>query len=142
MWNFIQQWSKTSMSLHKRMYDIMMRDKAGLSKEFSFAIWCKRLAAHKKSTAVAEHYYRALAEDILTNELTDGQKKSKSTSSAKAKASLGNSAARSTPSCEKIWVMPEPATSCSTIPFLHCWICLSQQRHPQQQCYRTCLKNL
>ena len=81
----------SGLLLHKKMYDVMTRDKDGLPKEFSFTIWCKRLATYKKNSTATEHaelystatehgecnnpYYRALAEDILTNELTDAQKR-------------------------------------------------------------------
>ena len=100
----------SELLLHKKMYDVMTRDKDGLTKEFSFTIWCKRLAAYKKSTTATGHaepdstatkhadstatehaewstpYYRALAEDILTNELTDAQMRDRRYKFRKGKA--------------------------------------------------------
>ena len=73
------------------MWDIMRRDKEGLPKEHDFGYWRRRVADHSEScrtargraiadSAATEHvemsdYFRALAEDMLTNDLTEEQKR-------------------------------------------------------------------
>ena len=89
-------YSFPELLLHKRMWDVMTRDKAGLPKEQSFTYWCRRVAACKTSSTATGHAqadstatnladststenaegsasFRALAEDILTNDLTESQ---------------------------------------------------------------------
>ena len=80
--------------LHRRMWDIVTRDKAGRAKEQSFSEWCRRVAVaalHSETTSTAtgdvaadstatDHAessapFRALAEDILTHDLTEAQAK-------------------------------------------------------------------
>ena len=77
--------------LHKRMWDIVTRDKDGRAKEQSFSAWCRRIALHSETTSTAtgdvtadstatDHAessapFRALAEDILTHDLTEAQAK-------------------------------------------------------------------
>ena len=140
---------------HKKMWDIVTRDKAGRAKEQSFSEWCRRVASHPETSSTArghveadstatehaeadstatEHAelsasFRALAEDILTNDLTEVQIKKPCTSFAKAKPSRRDSAARSTPSCERTWEIPESAISYSTMAFLHCWMYLSVKKN-------------
>ena len=86
--------------LHKRMWDTMTRDKAGRAKEQSFSEWCRRVALHSETTSTARGdvaadstatkdvsaSFRALAEDILTNDLTEAQAKDPSYKLRKGKA--------------------------------------------------------
>ena len=74
---------------HKRMWDIVTRDKEGKNKEHFFVDWCRRVASHSaqtKSTAT-EHAaaeaeeiqksacYRSLVEDMFAKELTPKQER-------------------------------------------------------------------
>jgi hypothetical protein len=77
-------YSGPELLLHKRMWDVMTRNKAGLYKAaqqpitaLSFAYWCRRVVSCKTKHGT-EHgegsaSFRALAEDILTNDLTERQ---------------------------------------------------------------------
>ena len=85
-------YSYQDLLLHKRMWDVMTRNKAGFPKEHEqrFVDWCRRVVASKEhaeadSTATkradsaftenaeCSASFRALAEDILTNDLTEAQ---------------------------------------------------------------------
>ena len=80
-------YSIPELLLHKRMWDVMTRNKSGLPKEQHFTYWCRRVAAckttstatgHAKADSTATEHadstsFRALAEDILTNDLTEAQ---------------------------------------------------------------------
>ena len=86
-------YGERELLLHKRMWDIVTRDKDGTAKEQSFGKWCRRVALHSETISTArghvqadktatEHAeadttasFRALAEDILTNDLTEAQLK-------------------------------------------------------------------
>ena len=84
-----QFYSEELLLLHKKMFDILLRTKAGTRREdWSFGDWCKRVAMHSQtsSTATGQYIdsidrsklaetvsYRALAEDIFRNELTREQ---------------------------------------------------------------------
>ena len=85
-------YSEKDLLLHKKMWDLITRDKEGVPKQHSFSEWCQRTALHRGSTAAssgstgstaassaaAEHAesntsFRRLAEDILTHELSPAQ---------------------------------------------------------------------
>ena len=139
--------------LHKRMWDVMRRNKSGLPKEQHFTYWCRRVAAckttstatgHAKADSTATEHadstsFRALAEDILTNDLTEAQMQNPAYKLRKGKAITTEQRSLINVILRKI---PESRTSCSTIPFLHCWMCLCKQRHPPEHCYTTCSKSL
>ena len=76
-------YGESELLQHKKMWDIMTRDKDGMPKEHSFCEWCRRIAMHSTRntaacSAATEHAerdgpFRKLAEDILTSELTPEQ---------------------------------------------------------------------
>ena len=80
-------YSFPELLLHKRMWDVMTRNKSGLPKEQYFTYWRRRVASckttstatgHAKADSTATEHadstsFRALAEDILTNDLTEAQ---------------------------------------------------------------------
>ena len=79
-------YSEPEMLLHKKMWDVVNRDKEGISKPASekpaFVSWCKRVAAAAQGTAAssaaAEHArndssFRRLTEDIFAHDLTPEQ---------------------------------------------------------------------
>ena len=73
------------------MWDILTRDKSGRPKEHTFTDWCRRVASHAKKTSTATEHaaaessatehaelsasFQSLAQDMLTNDLTEDQKK-------------------------------------------------------------------
>ena len=77
-------YSGPELLLHKRMWDVMTRNKAGMYKAaqqpitaLSFAYWCRRVVSCKTKHGT-EHgegsaSFRALAEDIFSNDLTERQ---------------------------------------------------------------------
>ena len=82
-------WSKThsetscygnsELLLHKKMWEVLNRDKQGLRKEHSFVDWCRRIARIGAEGAATEHAndesrFRKLAEDIFARDLTAEQK--------------------------------------------------------------------
>ena len=83
----IEEWSQAAQSdhcfgeaellVHKKMYDVLTRDKQGRPKEYQFADWCRRVAACSAATEHATHdtFYKRLAENIYTHVLTPQQKK-------------------------------------------------------------------
>ena len=85
----IAEWSKTrtettcyrnsELLLHKKMWDVLNRDKQGLRKEHCFVDWCRRIARIGAEGAATEHAndesrFRKLAEDIFARDLTAEQK--------------------------------------------------------------------
>lgn len=73
---------------HKRLWDIVTRDKEGNDKEHWFCDWCRRVASHsKKFSTATEHAaaeaeetqksacYRSLVEDMFAKDLTTKQKR-------------------------------------------------------------------
>ena len=73
---------------HKRLWDVVTRDKEGYHKENFFADWCRRVASHSKNTSPATEHaaaeseeteksacYRSLAEDLFASELTEEQQR-------------------------------------------------------------------
>ena len=69
-------YNEPALLLHKRMWDIMRRDKEGLAKERTFTHWCRRVHEHTKaaSTASGSTAYESLAVDLLANDLTPEQR--------------------------------------------------------------------
>ena len=72
---------------HKRMWDVVTRDKEGNDKKHFFCDWCRRVANHSKNISPATKHaaaereeteksacYRSLAEDLFAKELTEEQK--------------------------------------------------------------------
>ena len=43
-------YGKRELLLHKRLWDIVTRDRAGRAKEQSFSEWCRRVAMHSGTT--------------------------------------------------------------------------------------------
>ena len=92
---FGDMYDHSELLLHKKIWDIVNRDKQGVPKEHSFVDWCKRIALHrtestatnsaatehddrfKKLVAATEHDdpFRRLVKDIFANDLTPEQKK-------------------------------------------------------------------
>ena len=87
-------YSEPSLLRHKRMWDVLVRDKAGLSKENTFLEWCRRVHSHSEvantvsvfpdampCSSATEHAgsrsFKALAEDLLTNDLLPEQRRDK-----------------------------------------------------------------
>ena len=148
--------------LHKRMWDIVTRDKAGRPKEQSFSEWCRRVAVaalHSETTSTARGdvaadstatdnaelsaSFRALAEDILTHDLTAAQAndpvyklrkdkalktKQRSTIIAILRKNLGD-----TRVCH--FILNHGIPTLLDVP-------LRQKKHPIKYCYRTCLNCL
>ena len=50
---------------HKRMWDVMSRNKEGVAKERTFIEWCRRVQEHR--------CFKSLAVDLLSNDLTPAQ---------------------------------------------------------------------
>ena len=66
-------YSKPHLLRHKRMWDVMVRNKAGVSKENTFLGWCRRV--HSIATEHgASDPFKALAEDMLSNDLIPAQR--------------------------------------------------------------------
>ena len=68
---------------HKRLWDIVTRDKEGNDKEHCFSDWCRRVASHSKNISTATEHaaaeaeetqksacYRSLVEDMFAKQLT------------------------------------------------------------------------
>jgi hypothetical protein len=71
-------YSEQELVIHKKMFDIMTRDKDGLPKENVFIDWCRRVNTHSEpdSSTATEHTaskFKALAFDIFSNDLTPQQ---------------------------------------------------------------------
>ena len=67
-------YGEAELLLHKKIFDVMRRDKTGLSKENKFSQWCRRVQRHSRvdASTATEHAlaFKALALDILSTELT------------------------------------------------------------------------
>ena len=68
-------YGEPELMLHKKMWDVMSRDKKGIPKEPSFGEWCNRIATY--STGSTASAFRKLTVAVLTNDLTPKQMKSK-----------------------------------------------------------------
>ena len=73
---------------HKRLWDIVTRDKEGNDKKHFFCDWCRRVASHSKKISTATEHaaaeaeetqksdrYRSLVEDMFAKDLTAEQKR-------------------------------------------------------------------
>ena len=73
---------------HKRLWDIVTRDKEGNDKKHCFSDWCRRVASHSKNNSTATEHaaaeaeetqksasYRSLVENMFAKELTTKQKR-------------------------------------------------------------------
>ena len=73
---------------HKRLWDIVTRDKEGNDKKHFFCDWCRRVASDSKNISPATEHaaaeseeteksacYRSLAEDLFASELTEEQQR-------------------------------------------------------------------
>ena len=84
----IAEWSKkrtetscygnSELLLHKKMWDVLNRDKEGLRKEHSFVDWCRRSARVGAEGAATEHAnddtrFQKLAKDIFAHDFTAEQ---------------------------------------------------------------------
>ena len=82
-------YSEPSLLRHKRLWDVLVRDKAGLSKDNTFLQWCRRVHSYSERantvsmtsmpcSSATEHVasapFKALAEDLLSNDLTPAQR--------------------------------------------------------------------
>ena len=79
---FGDMYDHSELLLHKKIWDIVNRDKQGVPKEHSFVDWCRRIALHRTestatNSAATEHddRFRRLVKDIFANDLTPEQKK-------------------------------------------------------------------
>ena len=85
-------YNEPALKLNKKMWDIISRDKEGVSKERNFKKWCRRVAEHAEATStatrLAEHAeaagtatehdtncYKSLAFDLLSNDLIPKQRR-------------------------------------------------------------------
>ena len=68
-------YGEPELMLHKKMWDVMSRNKKGIPKEPSFGEWCNRIATY--STGSTASAFRKLTVAVLTNDLTPKQMKSK-----------------------------------------------------------------
>ena len=72
-------YGNSELLLHKKIWDVLNRNKQGLRKEHSFVDWCRRIARIGAEGAATEHAndesrFRKLAEDIFARDLTAEQK--------------------------------------------------------------------
>ena len=72
-------YGNSELLLHKKIWDVLNRNKQGLHKEHSFVDWCRRIARIGAEGAATEHAndesrFRKLAEDIFARDLTAEQK--------------------------------------------------------------------
>ena len=73
------RYGNSELLLHKKMWDVLNRDKQGLRKEHSFVDWCRSIARIDAEGAATEHAnndnrFQKLAKDILAHDLTAEQK--------------------------------------------------------------------
>jgi len=78
---FVQTfYDEPALLLHKQMWDIMSRNKEGLAKENMFIEWCRRVQGHTEAASTAspstaaDHIFKSLALDLLSNHLTPEQR--------------------------------------------------------------------
>ena len=77
-------YSYSELQLHKKIWDVVNRDKDGVPKEHSFVDWCRRIALHRTESTAAnsaatelDDGFKKLVKDIFANDLTPAQKKSR-----------------------------------------------------------------
>ena len=84
-------YGEKDLLMHKKMWDVMTQkkdDKQYCERQYSYSEWCRRIAKHRNTSSTARehaatdstatehtesHSFRALANDILTNDLTPEQ---------------------------------------------------------------------
>ncbi len=137
----------SELLLHKKMWDVLNRDKQGLRKEHSFVDWCRRIARIDAEGAATEHAnndnrFQKLAEDILAHDLTAEQKENPIYWICEGKSITTKHAAPSTSSCDKTWEMPGSLLTYSSTAFLHCWIHIGRGGRSKEHIYRTYWKSL
>ena len=90
-WTATGYYDEQALLLHKKMWDVMFRNKDGSRKENTFLVWCKKIVVHAHSdkfdfgatraatehagSALEQNCYKSLALDLLTNELWPQQRK-------------------------------------------------------------------
>ena len=57
-------YSRPQLVEHKRLWDIVTRDKKGNNKEHCFSDWCRRVASHSKKISTATEHASAEAEEM------------------------------------------------------------------------------
>ena len=74
-------YDEPALLLHKKMFDVMVRDKQGIHKDIEFAAWCKRVHHHAQkadrnsnSSNRVVSMMESLAQDMLANEITPEQR--------------------------------------------------------------------
>ena len=74
-------YDERALLLHKKMFDVMVRDKQGIHKDFGFAAWCKRVHHHAQRTDRNSNngnrivsMMESLVQDMLANEVTAEQR--------------------------------------------------------------------
>ncbi len=77
----VARYGEDELELHKKMWDVMTREKDGKPKEHQYDVWCRRIAVAKETairSAATEHaddksaYYN-FARDVFAHELTPEQ---------------------------------------------------------------------
>ena len=75
------RYDEPALLLHKKMFDVMGRDKQGISKKIEFAEWCRRVHHHAQRTSTIinansriDELIQSLAGDMLSNDLTRKQR--------------------------------------------------------------------
>ena len=90
-WTETGYYDEPALLVHKKMWDVMVRNKDGSRKENTFLVWCKKIVAHAHSdkfdflaprastehaeSALEQNAYKSMALDLLTNELWPKQRK-------------------------------------------------------------------
>ena len=71
---------RSDLLVHKKIWDVLNRDKRGVPKDHNFVDWCRRIANHRtegpwRHVAATEHddRFKELAKDILAKDLTPDQ---------------------------------------------------------------------
>ena len=74
-------YDEPALLLHKKMFDVMVRDKQGIHKDIEFAAWCKRVHQHAQradrnsnSGNQIVSMMESLAKDMLANDVTPEQR--------------------------------------------------------------------
>ena len=74
-------YDERALLLHKKMFDVMVRDKQGIHKDIGFAAWCKRVHHHAQRTDRNSNncnrilsMMESLLQDMLANEVTAEQR--------------------------------------------------------------------
>ena len=75
-------YDEPALLLHKKMFDVMVRDKQGFNKDIEFAAWCRRVHYHAQQFENNSHrsnrmesMMESLGRDMLSNDVTPQQRK-------------------------------------------------------------------